>query len=60
MTGSRRHNFGVTYRETLIDTLIHAQDIAIPLNRRHPMPAEAAAAAATRDMDHALAAAVPG
>jgi uncharacterized protein (TIGR03083 family) len=48
MTGSRRHNFGVTYRETLIDILVHAQDIAIPLGRRHPMPPEAAAAAVTR------------
>ena len=46
--GSRRHNFGVTYRETLIDLLVHAQDIAIPLARSHPMPPEAAAAAATR------------
>src|SRR6185437_387559 len=46
--GSRRHNFGVTYRETLIDALVHAQDIAIPLARSHPMPPEAAAAAATR------------
>jgi len=46
--GSRRHNFGVTYRETLIDLLVHAQDIAIPLARSHPMPPEATAAAATR------------
>ena len=48
MTGSRRHNFGVTYRETLIDILIHAQDVAIPLGRRHPLPPEAVAAAVTR------------
>jgi uncharacterized protein (TIGR03083 family) len=46
--GSRRHNFGVTYRETLIDVLVHAQDIAIPLARPHPMPPEATATAATR------------
>lgn len=46
--GSRRHNFGVTYQEALIDALVHAQDIAIPLGRRHPMPPEAAAAAVTR------------
>jgi uncharacterized protein (TIGR03083 family) len=46
--GSRRHNFGVTYREALIDALIHAQDIAVPLGRSHPLPPEAAAAAATR------------
>ncbi len=48
MTGSRRHNFGLTYRETLIDILIHAQDVAIPLGRRHPLPPEAVAAAVTR------------
>ena len=48
MAGSRRHNVGVTYRETLIDALVHAQDIAVPLGRSHPMPPEAAAAAATR------------
>jgi uncharacterized protein (TIGR03083 family) len=48
MTGSRQHNFGVTYREALIDILVHAQDIAIPLGHRHPMPPEAAAAAVTR------------
>ena len=48
MTGSRRHNFGVTYRETLIDILVHAQDIAIPLGRCHPIAPEAAAAAVTR------------
>jgi uncharacterized protein (TIGR03083 family) len=46
--GWRRHNFGVTYQETLIDVLVHAQDIAIPLGRSHPMPSLAAAAAATR------------
>jgi uncharacterized protein (TIGR03083 family) len=46
--GTRRHNFGVTYRETLIDVLVHAQDIAIPLGRSFPMPPAAAAAAATR------------
>jgi uncharacterized protein (TIGR03083 family) len=36
------------YRNTLFDTLVHAQDIALPLGRRLPMPREAAAAAATR------------
>ena len=46
--GSRRHNFGVTRQETLIDALVHAQDIAIPLGRRQPMPTAAAAVAATR------------
>ncbi|HJT95079.1 MAG TPA: maleylpyruvate isomerase family mycothiol-dependent enzyme, partial [Mycobacterium sp.] len=29
--GSRRHNIGVTCRETLIDILVHSQDIALPL-----------------------------
>jgi uncharacterized protein (TIGR03083 family) len=29
--GSRRHNAFVTPRETLIDSLVHAQDIALPL-----------------------------
>lgn len=46
--GSRRHIFGVTYQEALIDVLVHAQDIAIPLGRDQPLPVEAAAAAATR------------
>ncbi len=46
--GSRRHNIGVTYLETLTDILVHAQDIAIPLGRRHDMPPPAAATAATR------------
>jgi uncharacterized protein (TIGR03083 family) len=48
MIGSRRHNVGVTYLETLIDILVHGQDIAIPLGRRHDMPAAAAAVAASR------------
>jgi uncharacterized protein (TIGR03083 family) len=48
MVGSRRHNAGVTHRETLIDILVHGQDIAVPLGRRLDMPPAAAAAAATR------------
>lgn len=48
MVGSRRHNFGVTYLETLTDILVHGQDIAIPLGRRLEMPPEAAAIAASR------------
>jgi uncharacterized protein (TIGR03083 family) len=48
MVGSRRHNVGVTFRETLIDILVHGQDIAIPLGRPHDMPPAAAAVAATR------------
>ena len=46
--GSRRHNIGVTYLETLTDILVHGQDIAIPLGRRHDMPPRAAAVAASR------------
>ena len=48
MAGSRRHNIGVTYLETLTDILVHGQDIAIPLGRRHDMPPPAAARAASR------------
>jgi hypothetical protein len=35
MVGSRRHNFGIIYHETLIDILVHGQDITIPLGRPH-------------------------
>jgi uncharacterized protein (TIGR03083 family) len=48
MVGSRKHNAGVTYRETLIDILVHGQDIAIPLGRTLVVPADAAAVAASR------------
>ena len=48
MAGARRHTIGVTHLETLTDILVHAQDIAIPLGRRHDMPPQAAAAAASR------------
>lgn len=48
MVGSRRHTLGVTHLETLIDVLVHSQDIAIPLGHRHDMPPRAAAAAADR------------
>jgi len=48
MVGSRRHNAGVTCQETLIDILVHGQDIAIPLGRRHDIPPEAAATALNR------------
>ncbi|MEU8080116.1 maleylpyruvate isomerase family mycothiol-dependent enzyme [Catellatospora citrea] len=48
MIGSRRHNLGVTPLETLIDILVHSQDIAVPLGRRLAMDPSAAAAAATR------------
>ena len=45
---SRRLPIVTNYRNILLDTLVHAQDIALPLGRRLPMPPEAAAAAATR------------
>ncbi|GGN31063.1 uncharacterized protein (TIGR03083 family) [Actinoplanes campanulatus] len=44
----RRRNIGVTPLETLIDLLVHGQDIALPLGRVHPMPPEAAAVATRR------------
>ena len=34
MVGSRRHNVGVTPLETLIDIVVHGQDIAVPLGRQ--------------------------
>jgi len=46
--GSRRHNIGLTELETLIDILVHSQDIAVPLRRDLPMPTAAAATAADR------------
>jgi uncharacterized protein (TIGR03083 family) len=48
MVGSRRHNIGVTCQETLIDILVHSQDIAMPLGRRLDVDPDAAAVAATR------------
>ncbi|MGV1010487.1 MAG: maleylpyruvate isomerase family mycothiol-dependent enzyme [Dermatophilaceae bacterium] len=49
--GSRRHNVFVTPRETLIDSLVHAQDIAIPLGIDVQMRTAAAVIAATRIWD---------
>jgi uncharacterized protein (TIGR03083 family) len=46
--GSRRHNLGVTPRETLIDIVVHGQDMAIPIGRTLPVPPEVAATAAER------------
>jgi uncharacterized protein (TIGR03083 family) len=46
--GQRRHNPGVTLRETLIDNLVHGMDIAIPLNLDLEVPGDAAAEAAAR------------
>jgi uncharacterized protein (TIGR03083 family) len=50
MVGSRRHNFGVTYLETLTDILVHGQDIAIALGLHLDMPPAAAGAAASRTL----------
>lgn len=46
--GSRRRVAFITDLEPLIDILVHNQDIALPLGVDHPMPADAAAAAADR------------
>jgi uncharacterized protein (TIGR03083 family) len=48
MVGSRRHNVGVTYLETLVDIVVHGQDIAVPLCLELAVPADTAATAATR------------
>jgi uncharacterized protein (TIGR03083 family) len=48
MVGSRRHNVGLTHLETLIDIVVHGQDIAVPLSRELAVPVEAAATAAMR------------
>lgn len=48
MIGSRRHNAFVSERETLIDILVHGQDIAVPLGLDLAVDPEAAAEAATR------------
>lgn len=44
--GSRRLAPGQNLQNALMDIHVHAQDIAIPLGRRHPMPTEVAIAAA--------------
>ena len=46
--GSQRHPIGTTFYEPLLDVLVHSQDIALPLGRVHPMPTDAARAAAER------------
>ncbi len=46
--GSRRRVAFITDLEPLIDILVHTQDICRPLGIDHPMPPEAAAAAANR------------
>jgi hypothetical protein len=59
MTGSRRHNFGVTYRETLIDILVHAQGHRHPPRPPPPHATRGRSCRRHPDMDHALAAAIP-
>jgi uncharacterized protein (TIGR03083 family) len=46
--GSRRPNVGVTPLETVVDIVVHGQDIAVPLSRELAVPARTAATAATR------------
>lgn len=46
LDGSRRHPLGTTRIEPLLDVLVHTQDIARPLQLRHPMPPQASAIAA--------------
>src|SRR5690242_10527623 len=46
MVGSRRTAPFITELEPLTDVLCHAQDIARPIGRPYPMPADAAVAAA--------------
>lgn len=43
---SRRRPPGTKPQDPLVDVLVHSQDIAIPLGRAHPMPAEPARDAA--------------
>src|SRR5690242_2654666 len=46
MVGSRRTAPFITELEPLVDVLCHAQDIARPIGRPYPMPADAAVVAA--------------
>ncbi len=46
--GSRSFNVGVTPRETLLDIIVHGQDIAIPLRRHLEVATKTAAFAATQ------------
>ena len=54
MVGSRRHVVGMTPLETLIDNLIHGQDIAVPTGRVLEVPPDVAATAASRVWDNHL------
>lgn len=51
MIGSRRHNVGVTPLDTLTDTLVHGQDLAVPLGLDLPIVLTAGQLAATRRWD---------
>ena len=46
IVGSRRLAPGQKLADALMDVLVHGQDIAVALGRRHPMPLEAARASA--------------
>lgn len=46
IVGTRRLAPGQKLADALMDVLVHGQDIAVPLGRRHPMPPEAARASA--------------
>jgi uncharacterized protein (TIGR03083 family) len=46
--GSRRRVPFATELEPLLDILVHTQDICVPLGIEHPMPVDAAVAAANR------------
>jgi uncharacterized protein (TIGR03083 family) len=48
LDGSRRHPPGTSVLDPLLDVLVHTQDIAVPLGRRHVMPVDAARTAAGR------------
>jgi uncharacterized protein (TIGR03083 family) len=51
VVGTRRRPPGATDVEPLIDVLVHAQDICVPLGIERPMPVDAAVAAAERVWD---------
>lgn len=48
ISDSRRLGIAMKPAEALLDTIIHGQDIAVPLGRNHPVPVDAAAVAADR------------
>lgn len=46
MVGSRRHPIGTTPMAPLLDSLVHGQDMTVPLAIERPMPVDAACASA--------------